>query len=53
MPMAGNFTPDDHSLVLTVTDATVRFDSLEVNELKSIWPPRYAVRSASGPKARD
>jgi fructan beta-fructosidase len=53
MPMAGNFTPDDHSLALTVTDATVRFDSLEVNELKSIWPPRYDVRSASGPKARD
>ncbi len=40
MPMAGNFTPDDHSLALTVTDAAIRIDSLEVNELKSIWPHR-------------
>jgi len=38
MPMAGNFIPDDHSLALTVTDAAIRCDSLEVNELRSIWP---------------
>jgi fructan beta-fructosidase len=38
MPMAGKFIPDDHSLALTATDATIRCDSLEVNELKSIWP---------------
>ena len=38
MPMAGNFIPDDHSLALTATDAAIRCDSLEVNELKSIWP---------------
>ncbi len=38
MPMAGNFIPDDHGLALTATDAAIRCDSLEVNELKSIWP---------------
>ena len=38
MPMAAKFAPDDPSLVLTVSDATVHFDSLEVNELRSIWP---------------
>ena len=38
MPMAGKFTPDDHSLALTVTGPAVRLDSLEVNELLSIWP---------------
>ena len=38
MPMAGKFTPTDHSLALTVTGPAVRFDSLEVNELRSIWP---------------
>jgi len=38
MPMAGKFIPDDHSLALMVTDNAIRCDSLEVNELKSIWP---------------
>jgi fructan beta-fructosidase len=38
MPMAAKFTPDDHSLLLTSAGSTVRFDTLEVNELRSIWP---------------
>ena len=43
MPMAGKFAPDNHSLALTATGDAVRFDSLEVDELKSIWPqqPRW------------
>jgi hypothetical protein len=42
MPMAGNFTADDHNLALTATGVAVRFDSLEVNELQSIWPQKEA-----------
>ena len=38
MPMAASFTQGDPSLSLTVTGAPVRFDRLEVNELRSIWP---------------
>ena len=44
MPMAGKFIPDDHSLTLTATDAAIRCDSLEVNELKSIWPRAAKLR---------
>jgi len=44
MPMAGEFTPDDRSLALTVTDTAVRFASLEVNELRSIWPQKEKQR---------
>jgi fructan beta-fructosidase len=42
MPTAAKFTPDDRSLALTVTNSVVRFDSLEVNELRSIWPQKEA-----------
>ena len=38
MPMAGRYIPDDRGLALTATDPSIRCDSLEVNELKSIWP---------------
>jgi sucrose-6-phosphate hydrolase SacC (GH32 family) len=44
MPMAGEFTPGDRSLALTVTDTAVRFASLEVNELRSIWPQKEKQR---------
>jgi fructan beta-fructosidase len=37
MPMAGKFAPVDHTLALTVTGAPVRFDSVEVNDLRSSW----------------
>jgi hypothetical protein len=43
--MAGNFTPGDHSLALTLTDSTVHFESLEVSELQSVWPLRAFLRS--------
>ena len=42
MPMAAKFTLNDRSLVLTASDAAVRFDSLEVHELHSIWPQKKA-----------
>jgi hypothetical protein len=35
--MAATFATDDHTLALTVTGAPVRFDSLEVNDLRSAW----------------
>lgn len=38
MPMSGNFAPDDHGLALTVNDAAIHVESVEVNELKPIWP---------------
>ncbi|HOX58954.1 MAG TPA: glycoside hydrolase family 32 protein [Candidatus Paceibacterota bacterium] len=44
MPMAGKFTPEDHTLALTVTGLPVRFDSIEVNELRSIWPMKEVQR---------
>ena len=37
MPMAAKFAPDSHPLALTVTDTPVRFDSVEVNNLRSTW----------------
>jgi fructan beta-fructosidase len=37
MPMAAEFVPDDHTLALTATAIPVRFDSIEVNELRSAW----------------
>jgi sucrose-6-phosphate hydrolase SacC (GH32 family) len=44
MPMAAGFAPDDRSLALTVADTAVPFDSLEVNELRSIWPQKEKQR---------
>jgi fructan beta-fructosidase len=40
MPMAGKFADDDHTLVLTVTGLPVRFDSVEANEVQSVWPQK-------------
>ncbi len=37
MPMAAKFGAEDHTLALTANGATVRFDSLEVTELRSMW----------------
>jgi fructan beta-fructosidase len=44
MPMAAGFDPNDHSLALTATECSVRFTSLEANELKSIWPGKLMHR---------
>jgi len=38
MPMAAGFSPEDHSLALTVPNTAVHFDSLEAYELQSVWP---------------
>jgi sucrose-6-phosphate hydrolase SacC (GH32 family) len=38
MPMAAGFSPQDHSLALTVADAAVSLDSLDVYEMQSVWP---------------
>jgi hypothetical protein len=35
--MAAKFGAEDHTLALTANGATVRFDSLEVTELRSMW----------------
>jgi fructan beta-fructosidase len=54
MPMAGKFAADDRTLALTVTGLPIRFDSIEVNEVRSVWPqqgvgpPRIGISVRSG-----
>ena len=39
MPMAAKFAPDNQALALVVADAPIQFDSLRIDQLRSIWPP--------------
>lgn len=40
MPMAAKFAKDDHRLALLAAGAPVRFNRLEVNELRSVRPQK-------------
>jgi fructan beta-fructosidase len=44
MPMAARYSAGDRGLALTTVGAPVRFDSVEVDELRSIWPAAEARR---------
>ena len=40
LPMAAKFAKDDHRLALLATGAPVRFNRLEVNQLRSVRPQK-------------